>query len=84
MLSREQFIEQRRAELRRVEDGLTRSRKELEQRSKEATVPSMGSQGDAEKDGLMVCLDSLESCNVLFNHHSSENIEMLNLPPELS
>ena len=84
MLTREQFMEQRRAELRKLEDGLTRSRKELEQRFKEAAVSSTGSQGDSEKAGLLVCSDSFESCKVLFTHFSSENIEMFNLPRELS
>jgi len=52
MFNREQIMEQRRAELRRLEDSLTRSRKELEQRLREAAVSSTGSQGDTEKEGL--------------------------------
>jgi hypothetical protein len=61
MLSREQMIEQKRAELRRMEDGLTRSRKELEQRSREITISSTSSQGDSEREGLLVCPNALES-----------------------
>jgi hypothetical protein len=60
-LGKQQIIEQRRAELRRMEDWLTRSRMELEQRSKDVTVSSTGSQGDSEREGLLVCPNSLES-----------------------
>jgi hypothetical protein len=61
MLSREQMIEQKRAELRRLEDRLTRSRKELEQRSSEIMISSTSSQGDREREGLLVCPNTLES-----------------------
>jgi len=60
ILSREQNVEQKRVELRKLEDGLIRLRKELEQRLKEVTTSSTSPQGDSEREGLLVCSNGLE------------------------
>lgn len=67
ILAREQIIEQRRAELRKLEDGLIRSKKELEQRSKEITLSSTSSQGYSEREGLLRIL-KCSTCHMNFRN----------------
>jgi hypothetical protein len=50
---REKADEAKRAELRKLEDSLTRGKKELEQKLKDAT-PVTGQQKDSETLGLLV------------------------------
>jgi len=54
--ARELNVEHKRTELRKQEDGLTRSRKELEQRMRVVTTPLTSTEGDSEKEGLLKIL----------------------------
>ena len=76
-------MEQKRGELRKLEDGLVRSKKELEQRLKEATTPANDSEGDDEKNGLLVCSKRSESSQ-LPNDCVLENPQVFDLPDEFS
>lgn len=80
--AREVLVDQKKAELRKHEDRLVHLKKELEQKLREVATTSTSSEGDSEKEGLLVCAHGSEKLGSA-ERGIPENTEMFDVWPEL-